>query len=325
VKRRDFLTLLGGAAAWPLAARAQQPKLPVVGLLRAAGPDEDPALVDLFRRGLSDAGYVEGRNVTIEHVSAEGHNERFADLAADLVRRQVAVIAAFGIPAAKAAQAATTTIPIVFGMGGDPVDFGLVASLNRPGGNVTGTSTLSVELTPKRIELLYELVPAATTIGVLVDPANPNAETLTRAVQAAASALGLQIQIVRASNERDIEAAFAALDQAGARALVITNAGLFNFHADRLGNLALRHAVPAIFQYREFVTAGGLLSYGDNSNEQWRQAGVYVGRILKGEKPADLPVQLFTRTGLIINLKTAKALGLTVPLPLLGLADEVIE
>jgi putative ABC transport system substrate-binding protein len=325
MRRRDFLTLVGSAATWPLAARAQQPKLPVVGLLRAAGPDEDRALVDLFCRGLSDAGYAEGRNVTIEHVSAEGHNERFADLAADLVRRQVAVIAAFGIPAAKAAQAATTTIPIVFGMGGDPVDFGLVASLSRPGGNVTGTSTLSVELTPKRIELLHELVPGATTIGVLVDPTNPNAETLTRGAQAAAAALGLQIHIVRASNERDIEAAFATLDQAGARALVITNAGLFNFHADRLGNLALRHSVPAIFQNREFATAGGLLSYGDNSNEQWRQAGVYVGRILKGEKPADLPVQLFTRTGLIINLKTAKALGLTVPLPLLGLADEVIE
>jgi len=326
MRRREFITLLGGAAAaWPLAARAQQPKLPVVGLLRAVGADEDRALVDAFRRALSEAGYVEGRNVTIEQVSAEGHNERLADFAADLVRRQVAVIAAFGIPAAKAAQAATTTIPIVFGMGGDPVDFGLVASLNRPGGNITGMSTLSVELTPKRIELLHELVPAATTIGVLVDPTNPNAETLSRAAPAAAAALGLQVQLLHASSERDFEAVFAALDQAGARALVITNAAPFNNHADLLGNLALRHSVPAIFQYREFATAGGLLSYGDNSNEQWRQAGVYVGRILKGEKPADLPVQLFTRTGLIINLKTAKALGLAVPLPLLGLADEVIE
>jgi putative ABC transport system substrate-binding protein len=325
-RRRDFITLLGGAAAaWPLAARAQQPKLPIVGLLNSISRDDSRALVDSFRRTLSDAGYVDGRNVAIEYLSADGHNERLADLAADLVRRQVAVIAAFGIPSAKAAQAATTTIPIVFGIGGDPVDLGLVASLNRPGGNITGTSSLSVELTPKRIELLHELVPAATTIGVLVDPTNPNAETLARAAQAAAAALGMQVQVVRASSEHDFEAAFAALDQAGARALVIANTGIFNAHADQLGNLALRHFMPAIFQFREFATAGGLLSYGDNSPEQFRQAGVYVSRILKGEKPADLPVQLFTRTGLIINLKSAKALGLTVPLPLLGLADEVIE
>ena len=263
--------------------------------------------------------------MAIEYVSAEGHSERLADLAADLVRRQVAVIAAFGIPATKAAQAATTTIPIVFGMGGDPVDFGFVASLNRPGGNITGMSTHSVELTPKRIELLHELVPTATTIGVLADPTNPNAETLARAAQAAAAALGLQVQVVRASSERDIEAAFAALDQQGVRALVITNTGLFNAHANWLGSLALRHSVPAVFQYRAFATAGGLLSYGDNSYEQGRQVAVYVGRVLKGEKPADLPVQLFTRAGLIINLKAAKALGLAVPLPLLGLADEVIE
>jgi putative ABC transport system substrate-binding protein len=328
MRRREFITFVGGAAAvWPPGARAQQPKLPIVGLVSSTGLPR--ALVDSFRRALSDAGYVEGQNVAIAYVSAEGRNERLADLVAGLVRRQVAVIATFGIPAAKAAQAATTTIPIVFEMGGDPVDFGLVASLNRPGGNITGTSTLSVELTPKRIDLLHELVPTATATGVLVDPTNPNAETLERAAQAAAAALGLQVRVVRASSEREIEAAFAALDQAGARALVITNTGLFNAHADRLGSLALRHLVPAIFQYREFATAGGLLSYGDNSNEQfrvqYRQAAVYVGRILNGEKPADLPVQLFTRTGLIINLKTAKALGITVPITLSGRADEVIE
>jgi putative ABC transport system substrate-binding protein len=327
VRRRNFITLLGGAAAWPVAARGQQPKLPVIGFLY----NEETLLgvyanrIGVFRQGLGETGYVEGQNVLIEYRSAEGQIDRLPTLAADLVARQVAVIVVAGIPAARAAQAATATIPIVFSLGADPVAFGLVTSLNRPGGNITGVSSASVELGPKRLELLHELIPGATTVGLLVNPSNPNSETLLRDAQAAARTLGLQIYILHASTERDFDAVFASLVQLRAPGLVISNAGLFIDRSERLAALALRHAVPAIFQYREFAAAGGLMSYGTSSTDLYRYLGVYTGRILKAEKPEDLPVHLTTRVELIINLKTAKALGLTVPLTLLGRADEVIE
>jgi putative ABC transport system substrate-binding protein len=323
MNRRDVITLLGGAAAaWPFAARAQQGVLPVVALLNGDLPDAAP-MVAGFRQGLKETGYVDGQNVAIEYRSAA--YDRLPALAADLVRRQVTVIAAGGIPAALAAKAATTTIPIVFSVAGDPVEFGLVASLNRPGGNLTGGSTLSVDLGSKRLELLHELVPAATIIGLLVNPTNPNAEILSRDAQAAARILGLQLHVLHASNEGDFGTVFATLVQLRAGALVISNAGLFNSRSEQLGALTVRHAVPAIFQFREFAAAGGLMSYGGGIAESFRLVGSYTGRILKGEKPADLPVQLATKVELIINLKTAKALGLTVPLTLLGRADEVIE
>jgi putative tryptophan/tyrosine transport system substrate-binding protein len=325
VKRRTFIVGLGAAATWPLVVRAQQGALPIVGFLSSGSSTRAAKFTDLFRRGLGEAGYAEDRNVAIQYRFSEDHVERIPDLAAELVRRQVAVIGATGIPAARAAQAATKTIPIVFGVGGDPVNFGLVANLNRPGGNITGISTLSVELTSKRLELLHELVPAAGTIGLLIDPTNVNAQTLLRDASAAAAVLGLQIRIVQASSEGDFDKAFAALAEVRTAALVITNTALFNNRADQLGALALRYAMPAVFQFPEFATAGGVMSYGDNSGGTARLVGVYVGRILKGEKPGDLPVQLTTGTELIVNLKTAKALGLTVPLSLLGRADEVIE
>jgi putative ABC transport system substrate-binding protein len=324
IGRREFITLLGGAAAtWPLVARAQQPAMPTIGLL--AGQGANDWRWDAMRRGLSEAGYAEGRNITIVRRWAEGKNERLPELAADLVHRQVDAIAVTGIPAAKAAQAATKTIPIVFGMGGDPVEFGLVPRLNRPGGNITGMSTLNVELTPKRLELLHQAVPTASMLGLLVDPTNPNAETVATDARKAAAELGLQIQIAHASSGGELDAAFTALTRQRVGALVISNAGIFNDHSDELGALALSRAMPAIFQSRGFAAAGGLMSYGDNTGDLYRQVGLYVGRILKGEKPGDLPVQRFTRTGLIINLNTAKSLGLSVPITLLGRADEVIE
>jgi putative ABC transport system substrate-binding protein len=323
-RRRDFVRLLGGAAAWPLTARAQQ-AMPVIGFLGSGSAELSTERVRAFRQGLGEAGYVEGRNVAIEYRWAEGQNDRLSALATDLVHRQVAVIAAAGGVPARTAKVATTTIPIVFWIEGDPVEVGLVASMNRPGGNLTGVTTLGAELGAKRLELLHELVPAATTITVLVDPTTLTAETLLKELQSAARILGLQIQILRASNERDFDTAFATLVQQRVGGLVIGPGPLFFGQSEQLAALALRHAVPTIFQFREFVAAGGLVSYGGSATDSYRQVGAYTGRILKGEKPADLPVQQATKVELIINLKTAQALGLTVPLPLLGRADEVIE
>jgi putative ABC transport system substrate-binding protein len=327
IRRREFITLLGGAAAWPLAARAQQPAMPVVGYLGSSSPAAETPFVAAFVQGLKEAGYVEGRNVAIEYRWAEGQNDRLPALAAELARRQVTVIATPGsTPGALAAKAATTTIPIVFETGVDPVAAGLIHTLSRPGGNVTGVTTMSVEIGPKRLELLHELVPTATVIALLINPTNPVlAEALSRDAQAAARALGLQVHVLHASTEGEIEAAFAALLKLRAGGLVIGADQFFNSRSEQLAALAFRHAVPAIYQYREFTTAGGLGSYGGSLTDACRLAGVYAGRILNGEKPEDLPVQQVTKVELIINLNTAKALGITVPLALLTRADEVIE
>jgi len=328
IGRRDFVALLGGAAAaWPLAARAQQAAMPVIGFLSTASPRLYEHRLRPFREGLKEAGYVEGRNVEIDYRWAEAQDNRLPVLAAELVQRRVAVIvAAGGTPSAVAAKAATTTIPIVFGVAVDPVEVGLVASLNRPGGNVTGVTNLNVEVGPKRLELLHELLPSVTVIAVLVNPASPAiAELFLRSMQAAAHTLGLKLHVLHASTERDFDTAFATLVQLRAGALVISPEILYNARIERLAALTVRHAVPAIYQYRQFVAAGGLLSYGSDEREYYRQVGSYVGRILKGEKPGDLPVQQATKVELIINLKTAKALGLDVPPTLLARADEVIE
>jgi len=328
MKRRQFIALLGGAAAaWPLAARAQQPEMPVLGVLSAEWPDLFTERLRAFRDGLKEAGYVEGRNLAIEYRWAEGQNDRLPALAADLVRRQVTVIVAAGTtPGALALKAATSTIPVVFYIGADPIEVGLVTSLSRPGGNLTGVVTLNVEVAAKRLELLHELVPSATVVALLVNPTNPAlAATITRDLQTAAQTLRLELHILHASSEREIDTAFATLVRLRAGALVIGADALFNSRSDQLAALTLRHSVPAIYQYREFVSAGGLLSYGSTVADTYRPLGVYTGRILKGERPADLPVQQATRVELIINMKTAKALGLTLPLPLLGRADEVIE
>jgi putative ABC transport system substrate-binding protein len=324
MRRRDFLATLGSAAAWPLAARAQQPALPVIGFVGEA-PELFADRLRALRQGLSETGYIEGRNVLIEYRWAEGQYDRYPVLAAELVRRQVNVIVTSGV-AAMAAKGVTSTIPIVFTTGGDPVAYGLVASLNRPGGNVTGVTSLTAEVGPKRLELMHELIPAATVVDLLVNPAGAPSETSIRDLEAAARALGLQVHVLRASSERDLETVFAMLDQSPARPLIIDADGFFITHIERIATLATRHAVPAIYAYREFAAAGGLMSYGGlSSTDMHRQVGVYCGRILKGEKPADLPVQQATKVQLIINLKTAKSLGLTVPITLLGRADEVIE
>jgi putative tryptophan/tyrosine transport system substrate-binding protein len=326
VKRRAFITLLGGAAAWPLAAGAQQPAMPVIGFLSNASPNVYALRLGAFRQGLKEAGYVERQNVEIEYRSAESENSRLPALAAELVHRQVAVIvAAGGSPSAVAAKEATATIPIVFGVAVDPVEVGLVASLTRPGGNLTGVANLNVEVGPKRLELLHELLPTATMIAVLENPTSPTAEPFSRALQPAARALGLQLHILHASTDRDFDTVFATLVQLRADALVISPDTFFNTRSEQLAALALQHAVPTIYQYRPFVAGGGLMSYGSDQTEYYRLVGIYTGKILKGEKPADLPVVQSTKVELIINLKTAKALGLTVPLPLLGRADEVIE
>jgi putative tryptophan/tyrosine transport system substrate-binding protein len=324
MKRREFITLLGSAAAWPLAARAQQPPMPVIGFLNTRAPEQDAHLLAAFRLGLRENGYVEGRNVTIEYRWAEGHYDRLPALAADLVRRQVTVIAA-NSQATVAAKAITSTIPIVFITGADPVQVGFITSLNRPGGNLTGVTSLDTELGRKRLQLLHELLPKAGTIAVLVNPTFPGSDIQTRDLQSAASALGLQLHVLYASTERDINTVFTDLTRLQANGLVIGNDPFFNSWSEQLGALALRHRMPAIYEFRAFVAAGGLISYGGSITDLYRLFGVYTGRILKGEKPADLPVQQATKVEMIINLRTAKTLGLTIPLPLIGRADEVIE
>ena len=327
MRRRDFITLIGGAAAtWPFAARAQQPPMPVIGFLSNASPDLYAIRLRAFRQTLKEAGYVEGQNVAIEYRWAEGQNNRLPALAAELVDRHVDVIAAAGgTPSAVAAKAATASIPIVFAVAVDPVKIGLVASLNRPGGNLTGITNLNAEVGPKRLELLRELIPTATSVALLVNPTSPVAEPFTRVMQAAAHTLGLQLHVLQASTEQDFDKVFGALVQLRAGALVISPDVFFNTRSEQLATLSLRHAVPAIYQYHEFAAAGGLMSYGSDETEYYRLIGIYAGRILKGEKPADLPVVQATKVEMILNLKTAKALGITVPLPLLGRADEVIE
>ena len=327
MRRREFIAFLGGAAASvPLAARAQQPTMPVVGYLSSTPPEAVQGNVAAFHQGLSESGYFEHRNVAIEYRWVEDQHDRLPELAADLVRRRVAVMAATGaLPVALAAKDATTTIPIVFAIGGDPVQLGFVANLSRPGGNLTGVTNLNTELLPKRLELLHEALPGTTAIAALINPTNPAAESQSRDLLAAARTLGRQLHIVHASAEGSFDAIFTSLAQGRAGGLVITGDGLFVSRSAQLAGLALRHAVPAIFQFREFAAAGGLMSYGGNRTDQNRLVGVYAGRILKGEKPADLPVQRNTKVELIINLRTAKGLGLTVPLTLRGRADEVIE
>jgi putative tryptophan/tyrosine transport system substrate-binding protein len=323
MRRREFIAGLGGAAAWSLAARAQQ-AMPVIGLLNYSSPDLSADRLREFREGLSESGYVEGRNVAIEYRFAQGDYDRLTELAVDLVRRRVAVIAAPGsVAAAYAAKAATATIPIVFQSGVDPVEAGLVASLNRPGGNITGVTTLGVEVGGKRLELLHELVPTASIVAFLVNPAQRTVES--QSMQAAARVLGLQLHILHAGAERDFETVFASLAQLRAGGLVIGGDAFLISRSEQLAALALRYAVPAIFQYREFVAAGGLMSYGGNLADATHLVGVYTGRLLKGEKPADLPVQQGTKVVLTINMKTAKALGLTIPETLLATADEVIQ
>ena len=325
-RRRDFILALGGAAAWPLAARAQQPAMPVVGLLSSTSPDGSAERLRAFRQGLKDTGYVERENVAIEYRWADNQIDRLPLLAAELVRRQVAVIAALSTTSAQAAKAATTTIPIVFLAGEDPVRLGLVTSLARPGGNLTGINLFSGELNAKRLELLREMVPAAARIAVLVNPAGgPLTETTLRDVQSAGRAMGLQIQVLDASTIREIDAAFATFVRERPDAVFVGIDVFFNSRRAQLVNLASRHAVPASFVNRDFAEIGGLMSYGSNIADTWRQAGVYTGQILKGAKPADLPVVQSNKFELVINASTARMLGLTVPDKLLVAADEVIE
>jgi putative ABC transport system substrate-binding protein len=325
MKRREFIMLLGGAAAaLPLTARAQQPAMPVVGFLRSTSLATSMHLVTAFRQGLKEAGFVEGQNIAVVYRSAEDQADRLPALVADLIRRPVAVIVG-EISSALAAKATTTTVPIVFATGSDPVRDSLVASLNRPGGNVTGVVFFNAVLGAKRLELLRQLVPKATTIAMLVNPNSPNTEAERRDVQAAALAIGQQLVILDVSSDRDIETAFATSVQRGAGALLVGSGGFLNSHRERLGALATRHGLPAMYAQREAVVAGGLMSYGASITDAYRQAGIYTGRILKGEKPADLPVMRSTKFEFVLNLKTAKTLGLEIPPTLLALTDEVIE
>jgi putative tryptophan/tyrosine transport system substrate-binding protein len=326
VRRREVITLLGGAAAtWPLAARAQQSAMPVVGYLNNGSPESDAPRLTGLRRGLNETGYVEGRNFLIEYRWAGNQPDRLPALAAELVRLQATVIVAAGLLPALAAKATTTSIPIVFSVAADPVQLGLVASLNRPGGNLTGFNSFIGELGTKGLAVLHELVPSIATISFLENPNNPVSELIERDVQAAAPTVGLQVQILKASTDREIDAAFVSLVQARTGALLIGNDPFFNSRIEQLVALAARHAIPTMYSWREFVVAGGLISYGSSLIETYRPIGLYAGRILKGERPADLPVMQATKLELIINLKTAKALGLEVPAKLLALADAVIE
>jgi putative tryptophan/tyrosine transport system substrate-binding protein len=325
MKRRDFITLFGGAAAtWPLAARAQQPPMPVIGFLHVGSPDALSHLVTAFRQGLKEVGYFEGQNVAIEFRWAEGHYERLPALAADLVRRQVAVIITGGGDAPAAiAKAATATIPIVFNVGSDPSKTGLVASLSRPGGNITGVNILTTELAAKRLGLLNDLVPTGSVIAYIVNPNFPATESNVKEVETAARAIGRQILLLKATNEKDIDAAFVAISKMRSKALLVGSDPFFTSRRDQFVALAARYAVPTIYEQREFAVAGGLMSYGTSLTDSYRQMGNYVGRILKGEKPADLPVVQSVKFELVINLKTAKALGLTLPSGLISIADEV--
>jgi putative ABC transport system substrate-binding protein len=326
MRRREFITLLGGAVtAWPLAARAQQPRMPVIGFMHIGTSEANEYLRVAFRQGVTEVGYIEGQNVAIEYRWAEGHFDRLPGLAADLLRRQVAVIAATSTPAALAAKTATDTIPIVFETAGDPISLGLVASLNRPDRNITGVTQLTSELLSKRLGLLHDLVPTATTVGFLVDPADPRTETQTKEAQEAARAMGLQTHVLNAGTEGEINAAFATLSELRAGALLVGTGEFLRRRADQLVRLAAQQNLPAIYQYRQFAQVGGLISYGTSITDAYRQAGVYTGRILKGEKPADLPVLRPTKFELVINLKIATALGLTIPPGILAIADEVIE
>ncbi|MFZ1950968.1 MAG: ABC transporter substrate-binding protein [Pseudolabrys sp.] len=325
MRRRAFIKVIAGwAVAWPLAALAQQTAMPLIGFLSNASPELYAIRLRAFRQGLKEAGYVEGQNVAIEYRWAEGQNNRLPVLAAELVKRQpVVIVAGGGTPAALAAKVATATIPIVFAVAVDPVKIGLVASLNRPGGNLTGITNLNVDIGPKRLELVRELIPTATIIAVLVNPTSPIAEPFS--MQATAHTLGLQVHVLQASTEHDFDRVFADLVRLRAGALVISPEVFFNTRSEQLAALSLRHAVPAIYQYPQFAAAGGLISYGSDETEYYRLIGAYAGRILKGEKPGDLPVVQSTKVELILNLKTAKALGLNVPNTLIGRADEVIE
>jgi putative ABC transport system substrate-binding protein len=326
MKRRDFVTLLAGTAAtWPLAARAQQLAMRVIGYLSYGSPESDAPRLTGFRRGLNEIGYVEGRNFVIEYRWAGNQAERLPALVADLVQLQVTVIVAAGLPPALAAKAATTSIPIVFSVSADPVQLGLVASLNRPGGNLTGFNGFASELGPKGLALLHELVPSVTTIGFLENPNNPIFDLSTKDVLAAAPVIGLKVQLLKAGTDREIDAAFVSLVQARTGALLVGSDVFFNSRIEYLVALAARHAIPTMYLFPDFVVAGGLISYGTSLIENYRQVGLYAGRILKGEKPVDLPVQQITKIELIINLKTAKALGLTVGQSLLVAADRVIE
>jgi putative tryptophan/tyrosine transport system substrate-binding protein len=327
MRRREFITLLGGTAAtWPLSVRAQQQPMPVIGFINVTSAKGYTRQLSAFLKGLSEAGYEDGRNAAIEYRWAENRSDRLPAMLADLIHRQVAVIAATTTPAALAARAATTTIPIVFETSGDPIKLGLVASLSRPGGNVTGVTQANLEIAPKQMELLHEMVPTASIMALLINPGNPDiAESNTKVVQAAARSLGLEVHVLRASTERDFEAIFSKLIELRAGGLMIGPDPFFTSRSEQLGELTAHYAVPAVYENRDFAVAGGLMGYGGNGSESYRTAGNYTGRILKGDKPADLPVQQVTAVEMYINLKTAKALGINVPNTLIGRADEVIE
>jgi len=327
IKRREFITLLAGAAAaWPLAARAQQPAVPVVGILASVSPAPYAGFIAAIKEGLQQTGYIEGRNVTIEYRWAEGHYDRLPQQAIELVDRGVAVIILVGGgPTIAVAKAATATIPIVFVMGDDPVKSGAVTALNRPGGNATGVNLLTVAMEAKRLQLLHELVPNVAVVAIIVNPNNPQAAEQLQDLRAAARTLGVEVEVFKAGSPSDIDTAFASLVGRRAGALLVAADAFFNTRREQFVVLTARHALPAIFHFREFAAAGGLMSYGPSLTDAYRQEGIYAGRILKGEKPAEMPVQQAVKIELVINLQTARALGLTIPLPLLGRADEVIE